>query len=75
MSRKPSRLKIARTIAGYTQAELAEAAGLHPDYVWEVEVGRKRPGRLARRVLAEALGVRRELLFPELEAARETATV
>jgi transcriptional regulator with XRE-family HTH domain len=65
MPKRPSPLKIARVLAGYTQAELAEVAGLDPNYVWELEVGRKRPGRLARMLLSGALEMDADELFPE----------
>lgn len=43
-----SRLKQARENAGLSRGQLAKAVGCHPNYVREVEMGRKRPSlRLA----------------------------
>lgn len=76
MASNQSPLKIARTVAGLTQAELAEKAGLDPTYISQIERGRKQPGRHFRRAVSDALKLREGLLFPNVagaKSAEETA--
>lgn len=58
-----SRLKEARTAAGLTQAQLAEAAGVSRKTVNTVENGVFIPSTLLALTLARALGVTVERLF------------
>jgi transcriptional regulator with XRE-family HTH domain len=53
--------------------ELARAAGVHHDTVWQVETGRRRPHPRTRRRLAEALGVPPDAIaWPQRPANRVT---
>jgi transcriptional regulator with XRE-family HTH domain len=52
------RVRRERRLAGLTQVELAEKAGLSEDAVWRLEVGRARHPRISTiRKIAEVLGV------------------
>ena len=59
-----------RLAHGLTQEGLAEAAGLHPRYVSDVERGRRNIGFLNLERLAEALSIDLSAFMAEVEAAR-----
>ncbi len=59
-----------RLLRGLTQERLAEAAGLHPRYVSDVERGRRNVGMVNLDRLAIALGMDLPDLMIEVEAAR-----
>jgi transcriptional regulator with XRE-family HTH domain len=59
-----------RLTKGLTQEALAEAAGLHPRYVSDVERGRRNIGFVNLDRLAAALGVDLPAFMAEVEAAR-----
>ncbi len=66
------RLKSARKAAGLTQAQLADAAGLHQQTISHIECGRiKVPSWPAVCRLSQVLGAKPEDLFP-VEAARSS---
>lgn len=52
-----ARLRELRLAAGFSQMELAEAAGLHPTYVSSVERGRRNISLVNIHMLARALTV------------------
>ncbi len=49
-------LRSLRTAAGLTQQQLADAAGLHRDFVLRIEKGDREPGLDTARRLTKALG-------------------
>lgn len=51
-------MKRARYLAGLTQVELAEKAGVNPSYLSELERGLRPGGIKAIRKIADALGLR-----------------
>ncbi len=57
MSDVGARIKAARERAVYGQAELARAAGITPNALWQIEKGLRDPRPATIRKLAEALGV------------------
>lgn len=54
------RLRSLRTAAGLSQGQLAAAAGLARQYVYQLEAGRRAPGWETVRALARALAVSTE---------------
>lgn len=54
-----------REAKGWTQAQLAEAAGLSQPYVSQVEAGTREPSLVVLRDLAKALGVTVDELLRE----------
>jgi transcriptional regulator with XRE-family HTH domain len=58
-----------RLARGLTQEGLAEAAGLHPRYVSDVERGRRNIGFLNLERLAHGLALELSALMAEFEAA------
>ncbi|MFN7148444.1 MAG: substrate-binding domain-containing protein [Microthrixaceae bacterium] len=68
------RLRDSRTQLGWTQAKLAEQAGVSRQLVSAVESGRHEPGVSAALALAAAVGVSVEVLFGS-ERGREIAAV
>jgi transcriptional regulator with XRE-family HTH domain len=60
----------ARMVAGLTQPDLAQRAGLHRNYVGEVERGVQCPSLCAVEAMAHALGVSASKLVAEAEAGR-----
>ena len=70
-----SPLRRAREAHGWTQTELAERASVTRQTVYNLESGRKQPQASTARLLALALGVPREQLFPEkFECGRNSRT-
>lgn len=66
----PEPLTVYRVIAGRSQAELAELAGIRAATVCELEKGRRRPHRSTAEALADVLEVDPCSLFPRhLEAS------
>ena len=63
-------LREARLVAGLSQPELAQRAGLHRNYVGEVERGVKCPSLCAVEAMAVALGVSASKLVAEAEQGR-----
>lgn len=63
-------LRDARMAAGLSQPELAQRAGLHRNYLGEVERGAKCPSLCAVDALATALGVPASKLVEEAEQGR-----
>lgn len=61
-----------RTERGLTQEQLAEAAGLHPRYVSDVERGQRNLGVVNVERLARALGVDLPTLMAAVEHARRS---
>jgi len=57
MSSVGARIKAAREQAVYGQAELARAAGITPNALWQIEKGLREPRPATVRKLASALGV------------------
>lgn len=57
MSETGARIKAARQRAVYGQAELARAAGITPNALWQIENGRREPRPAMIRKLAAALGI------------------
>ena len=57
-------LKAFREARGLSQTQLAVRAGLSNSTVSEFERGERKPWPRARHALAEALGVRENVLFP-----------
>jgi transcriptional regulator with XRE-family HTH domain len=57
MDRFPETLKALRNRAGYTQAELADKAGISRGYLARLEIGRQDPTLSVLRGLAKALNV------------------
>ena len=55
---------------GFSQEQLAEAAGLHPRYVSDVERGRRNVGMVNVDRLARALSVDLPTLMAEVEKTR-----
>ncbi len=55
-------IKVFREYRGLTQEKLAIAAGIHPQYVWQLEHGRAKAGEKTRRRLARILEIDSELL-------------
>lgn len=51
------RVRSLRRERGWTQEQLAEAAGLHENYVSRLETGNQEPGLFVILRLAQALGV------------------
>ena len=64
-----SPLRVARTAAGLTQAELAHAADVHEGYLSRVERGRDKSGKHFRRQVVGVLGVSEDLVFGRREPA------
>ena len=60
----------ARSRKGLTQEELAEAAGVHRNYIGDVERGETNVGFLNLLKLAEGLGISLEELIGRYEAER-----
>lgn len=54
---KDNAIKILRKYRGFTQAELAEKAGISRPYLTEIETGKKDGSVRAIKSIAEALGV------------------
>lgn len=50
-------LRRLRLVAGYSQQELADAAGVHKATITQLESGRRRPRPSTMRRIAEVLGV------------------
>jgi transcriptional regulator with XRE-family HTH domain len=69
------RLRELRLARGLSQAEVAEGAGVTPEYVSRIECGRAGPSMAAIARLARALGVEAKALFDFGQPARghETA--
>jgi transcriptional regulator with XRE-family HTH domain len=60
------RLRRERLLTGYSQEELAKAAGVSTDVVYRLETGRSLPHPQNMRKLAKAVGVKvRDLLSEE----------
>jgi transcriptional regulator with XRE-family HTH domain len=59
------RIKIARQRRGKTQAELADAIGIHRTYLSSIERGRANPSVLILRSIAAALDFSVQQLIPE----------
>lgn len=57
---------------GFSQERLAEASGLHPRYISDVERGRRNLGMINVERLARALSVDLSTLMARVEAARES---
>jgi len=64
------RVRLAREAQSMTQAELAQACGLHRTHVGEIERGETNPTVLALRQLASVLGVEPASLLPALSAPK-----
>ena len=62
-----------RTERGMTQEALAEASGLHPRYVSDIERGRRNVGIVNLDRLAVALGVRLDELTATVEDERRSS--
>ena len=58
------RIRVLRTEQGYTQETLAEASGLHRNYIGGIERGERNVGLDNVYLLAETLGVTVADLFP-----------
>lgn len=58
-------IRIFREYRGLTQAKLAAAAGINPQYVWQLEHGRAKGGDKTLRRLAQVLVVAPDLLRPK----------
>ena len=63
-------IRRARSRKGLTQEELAEAAGVHRNYIGDVERGETNVGFLNLLKLAEGLGISLEELIGRYEAER-----
>jgi len=57
---------------GFTQEALAEAAGIHPRYVSDVERGRRNIGMVNVDRMAQALAIDLPMLMTEVEAQRRS---
>ena len=64
MSGIGERIKEMRLKRGLSQGELARRAGLTQGFIWQVEAGRKEPGKRALIALARALSVSLDELLP-----------
>ncbi len=67
MSIVGARIKAARERAVYGQAELARAAGITPNALWQIERGLREPRPVTVRKLAEVLGVEPRTLMTDGE--------
>lgn len=65
-SRFGSTVRTLREQHGYSQVELAERAGLHPNYVGGIERGERNVALENIVKLAKALSIRSKLLFDDL---------
>lgn len=68
LGRAVRNLRVAR---GLTQERLAEASGLHPRYVSDIETGRRNVGMINLDRLATALGTDLPTLMAEVDRARQ----
>ena len=59
-----------RKARGFSQEQLAEASGLHPRYVSDVERGQRNIGMRNVDRLAQALAIDLQTLFADVEANR-----
>ena len=64
---KVTSLRTLRLIAGFTQKELAVAAGLRRPTISALESGRQKPRPETARRIADALGYPAESIFPDDE--------
>lgn len=62
----------ARQACGWTQAQLAEAAGFSPNYVARLERGELGPSLFVAHQLCDALGIDVSALFESTPGARTT---
>lgn len=69
MNGSHARLRDLRGKRGLTQRALASAAGLPEETISRVETGRHQPRLLTQQRIAEALGVERREIWPDLEEA------
>jgi transcriptional regulator with XRE-family HTH domain len=70
-----ARIKAARERAVYGQAELARAAGITPNGLWQIEKGLREPRPATIRKIAQALGIEPSSLVEITHAnSRERAT-
>lgn len=60
------RLTVERKKQGWSQAELARRTGLHPTTLSNLEAGRCYPWPKYKRLLAQVLHVKGDLLFSEV---------
>lgn len=51
-------MRTLRQERGWTQEDLADASGLQPTYISDLERGARSPGLATQQCLAEALGVK-----------------
>jgi transcriptional regulator with XRE-family HTH domain len=58
------RIEEIRLKRGLSQGELAKRTGLTQGFIWQVEAGRKEPGKRALVALARALSVSLDELLP-----------
>lgn len=62
-----ARIKAAREQAVYGQAELARAAGITPNALWQIEKGLREPRPATIRKIAAALNLEPSRLVPDRE--------
>lgn len=65
------RLTLERGKRGWSQAELARRTGIHPSTISNLEAGKWHPWPKYKRLLAQVLHVKGELLFMPVEQDEE----
>lgn len=61
------RLTVERKKRGWSQAELSRRTGIHPSIISNLEAGKWHPWPKYRRLLAQVLQTKADLLFEEVE--------